>query len=291
MAMFLFWPAGCSEQSSGKQPPIEDPIVVSPDSYEELQKLFDSINYSLENLEKGVPRLVLTQLPEDMKRLSVIPEKKRIFVLSLLPMVLMANEEIDYKRSRLNTLMDRHQRGSLLTQADREWLKSLTREYGLTGNPMEQPGLRKRLLKRVDTIPPALVLAQAANESGWGTSRFAQDANNLFGEWTFIEGAGLVPKNRPEGARYEVRKFDNLYQSVDSYMNNLNTHRAYRPLRSIREKIRDKGRAPDGLSLARGLEKYSSRRTAYVEDIQQMIRQNNLKKLSSVYLKDLKNVP
>ncbi len=100
-----------------------------------------------------------------------------------------------------------------------------------------------------------------------------------------------MPKNRPAGAKYEVRKFDNLYQSLISYMRNLNTHRAYRPLRAIRAAMRDKGRQPDGMSLAEGLEKYSSRKTAYVRDIQQMIRQNRLKKLSSAYLKDLGNVP
>lgn len=291
VALCLLCLAGCTEQSPGSQQIIGDPIIVSPDSYRDLQELYDSIDYRLGNIDQGVPRLVLTRLPDDLENLDAITEKKRIFLLSFLPMVLMANEEIAYKRSRLKSIFSRHQKGSLLTPSDRQWLESLTREYRLSGDPLEQPNLKNRLLRRVDTIPPSLVLAQAANESGWGTSRFARVANNIFGEWTFIPGTGIVPENRPEGAEYEVRKFDTLYQSLTSYMRNLNTHRAYRPLRNIRAEMRDNGRDPDGASLARGLEKYSTRRTAYVEEIQQMIRQNNLTRLSSVYLKELKNVP
>lgn len=287
----LLWAAGGCERSSNGHPLVGEPIIVSPDSYRDLQELFDSIGYDFGSLDQGVPRIILTRLPDDMNQLDNITEKKRIFFLSLLPMVLMANDEIAYKRSRLKSIVESHEKGAFVTESDREWVKSLARDYRLNGDPLEEPELKNRLLRRVDIIPPSLVLAQAANESGWGTSRFALAANNIFGEWTFIPGTGLVPKDRPEGAKYEVRKFDTLYQSLNSYIRNLNTHQAYRPLRSIRAKMRENDRTPDGVALARGLEKYSSRSGAYVNDIQQMIRQNNLTKLSRVYLDGMDSAP
>jgi len=284
LGVTLLWAAGGCEQRSSSHPLVGEPIIVSPDSHRDLQELFDSLDYDFGSIDHGVPHIILTQLPDDMDQLDDIKEKKRIFFLSLLPMVLMANEEIAYKRSRLKSIIESHERGALVTESDREWAENLASDYRLSGDPLEQPELKIRLLRRVDIIPPSLVLAQAANESGWGTSRFAQAANNIFGEWTFIPGTGLVPRDRPEGAKYEVRKFDTLYQSLNSYMRNLNTHRAYRPLRSIRAGMRENGRTPSGVALARGLEKYSSRSEAYVNDIQQMIRQNDLTKLSRVYL-------
>ncbi|MFO7982373.1 MAG: glucosaminidase domain-containing protein [Desulfuromonadales bacterium] len=280
----LLGAAGCCEQTSNSHPLVGEPIIVSPDSYRDLQELFDSIGYDFGSIDQGVPRIIMTRLPDDMDQIDNITRKKRIFFLSLLPMVLMANEEIAYKRSRLKTIMESHETGALVTESEREWVRSLARDYRLGGDPLEQPELKNRLLRRVDIIPASLVLAQAANESGWGTSRFALAANNIFGEWTFIPGTGLVPKDRPEGAEYEVRTFDTLYQSLNSYIRNLNTHPAYRPLRSIRAQMRENGQAPNGVALARGLEKYSSRSDAYVNEIQQMIRQNDLINLSRVYL-------
>ncbi|NIQ98168.1 MAG: hypothetical protein GWN87_31475, partial [Desulfuromonadales bacterium] len=126
LALTLLGLWGCSEQSAGSRVRIDAPIIVSPDSYRELQTLFDSINYTLGNLDRGVPRLVLTQLPEDMEHLNVISEKKKIFFLSLLPMVLIANEEIAQQRSRLLAIFEQHRQGEALSEADRQWLQKLT---------------------------------------------------------------------------------------------------------------------------------------------------------------------
>jgi Bax protein len=130
------------------------------------------------------------------------------------------------------------------------------------------------LLKRVDVVPMRLALAQAAKESGWGRSRFARQGNNLFGQWCFSEGCGLVPKNRPDGDTHEVQAFDSVNHAVRSYLKNINTHRAYRALRGMRARARAAGRAPRAADLARTMTSYSERGEAYVRDILAMIRAN-----------------
>jgi Bax protein len=140
-------------------------------------------------------------------------------------------------------------------------------------------------MRRVDTIPPSLVLAQAANESAWGSSRFAREGNNLFGEWTYKPGTGIIPAGRPAGATYEVRKFSSIYESIRSYMSNLNRNGAYRKLREIREILRDSNQPVTGMSLAQGLAKYSQRGNAYIVEIQAMIRQNKLMRANDASLR------
>ncbi len=141
------------------------------------------------------------------------------------------------------------------------------------------------MLSRVDTIPEDLALAQAANESAWGTSRFSLVANNLFGQWTFIPGQGIIPKDRPEGETYEVRKFSTVYDSVRSYLLNLNTHQAYKQLRQLRTASRVNGQNPKGLKLAEGLLRYSTRGEDYVKELQAMIRFNQLSRFTTAKLR------
>jgi len=130
------------------------------------------------------------------------------------------------------------------------------------------------LLARVDVIPPKLALIQAAKESGWGTSRFARSANNLFGEWCFSEGCGVVPASRSEGRRHEVESFDSVQDAIASYVRNLNSHPSYAPLRERRAALRAAGEAPTALALADGLGRYSERGEAYVQEVKSMIRHN-----------------
>jgi Bax protein len=130
------------------------------------------------------------------------------------------------------------------------------------------------MIKRVDGIPPALVVVQAANESSWGTSRFAKEGNNFFGQWCYVQGCGIVPNMRSSNAAHEVAKFDNVDDSIRSYINNLNTQVSYAQLRDIRASLRQKGQKITGYELAQGLIKYSTRREAYVAEIQEMILQN-----------------
>src|SRR5690606_11880502 len=138
------------------------------------------------------------------------------------------------------------------------------------------------LLRRVDVLPSSLVLAQAANESAWGTSRFAVEGNNYFGQWCFTEGCGLVPDRRLSEASHEVKAFTSAGESVEAYFMNINTFGAYQGLRLMREELRRSGQIIDGLTLAEGLESYSERGEEYIEELQSMIQFNELLERDSV---------
>ncbi|ALC16810.1 putative FlgJ-like protein [Desulfuromonas soudanensis] len=263
-----------------------NPPVLSPASHEDLSALFSLHDYGWNTLNNGVPPFILNTLPTDLDRVPEISKKKSIFFLSILPMVLMINEEISQERATLLAIFDRLEGGESLSPEDRKVAVELAKKYRIEKNPLTSARTREALLKRVDIIPPSMVLAQAANESAYGTSRFALMANNLFGEWTFIPGTGLVPMNRPEGESYEVRRFRTVYDSVQSYIANLNTHWAYKSLRNKRAKMRREGVPLRGVDLAEGLLLYSTRGEAYVEDIQSIIRKNRLSRLSAAALRN-----
>lgn len=142
----------------------------------------------------------------------------------------------------------------------------------------------KELMRRVDVIPTSLVLAQAANESGWGTSRFAREGNNIFGQWCFDEGCGLVPNARGEDASHEVRAFASVDAAVRAYFRNLNTHPSYEDLRTLRASMRMQGLPLNSMVLARGLTRYSERGMDYVEELQDMIRINDLRERDRTFL-------
>ena len=257
----------------------------TPETARSLETIYRDLDYSWRTVEEGIPPFVLEQFPADLDDGLSVQEKKRTFFLGLLPMVLLANQEIAREREELRIILDRFEAENHLDKSDRRRLQALTERYRLRGNPLRDHRVRARLLQRVDTLPPALVLAQAANESAWGTSRFARQGNNLFGQWTFKPGTGIVPLDRPDGATYEVRKFSSLYESMRSYMNNLNTHGAYRELRQIRADLRQRGEPVTGRSLAPGLKRYSSREEAYVNEILAMIRQNRLQRFNQATLR------
>ena len=149
---------------------------------------------------------------------------------------------------------------------------------------MSQYELTKELIRRVDVIPTSLVLAQAANESAWGTSRFAREGNNIFGQWCFDEGCGLVPNRRGEDASHEVRAFASVEAAVRAYFRNLNTHPSYEDLRTLRASMRMQGLPLNSMVLARGLTRYSERGMDYVLELQDMIRINELRERDRVFL-------
>lgn len=260
-------------------------LSVKPKNTLHLKNVFKDAGYSWGNLNEGVPPIIIRSLPKDLHLLPTVTERKQIFFLTLLPMVLLANEQIEQQRRELESIILKHDSGKTLSNEQRARLSFFASEYDLKGDPLNDKNIRRRLLERIDIIPPSLALAQAANESAWGTSRFSQQANNLFGEWTFEQGAGLVPRNRPAGSRHEIKRFDNLYKAITSYTRNLNTHRAYRDFRKERFRIRSSGHPLRGIDLAQGLIRYSERREAYVREIKRIIRQNNLSALVSVRLR------
>ena len=170
----------------------------------------------------------------------------------------------------------------VLESKERRWLDRLAARYELEQGDWQQAETWQRLLKRVDVVPPALALAQGANESGWGRSRFAREGHNYFGQWCFSPGCGIVPKARAEAARHEVARFASPAASVRAYLHNINTHAAYRRLRELRAQIRDRKTLLTGERLATGLGDYSARGMAYVEEIRRMIRQNRLTRFDAV---------
>jgi len=263
---------------------FEEIPSIRPETTKGLQAFFQTLDYDWAELDRGVPLLILENIPYDIDQITSIKAKKSAFFMGLLPMVLLANQEIKKERGDVQRILSRHRSGQL-QDGDLERLDKILKRYGLRGHPLTDHRTRSRLLRRVDTIPPSLVLAQAANESAWGSSRFARLGNNLFGEWTYKPGTGIIPAGRPAEATYEVRRFSSLYQSIRSYMNNLNRNGAYRKLREIRQILRDSNQPVTGLSLAQGLAKYSQRGNAYIIEIQTMIRQNRLMRVNSASLR------
>jgi len=217
-----------------------------------------------------LPAWASARLP-DFSAYTDITEKKAAFFTFLYPRVALANTRILLERNYLLQLEQR----SILSAPDKAWLDRQARRFrveAVSGSPQQIQELKKRL----DMIPPSLILAQAANESAWGTSRFAVLGNNLFGQWCFSKGCGLVPLNRSAGASHEVARFTSPYHSILAYIENLNRHPGYRALRDIREQNRQTGKPLSGLALAGGLLSYSERGEAYVEEIRAMIHYNNL---------------
>jgi Bax protein len=261
--------------------------TITPETTAGLQAFFKALDYNWMQFENGAPPFILGRIPADIDSTVSTVSKKHTFFMGLLPMILLANQEIKEEREELLQILKRH-KARITTANDRERLEEISKRYGLRGHPLVDHRARSRLLQRVDTIPPALVLAQAANESSWGTSRFAQLGNNLFGEWTFKPGTGIVPAGRPPGKTYEVRKFSSIYESIRSYMNNLNRHGAYRKLREIRKELRKSGQPVAGTALAEGLLKYSQRGEEYIREIQAMIRQNKLARADTAFLRQPK---
>lgn len=198
-----------------------------------------------------------------------VKEKKRAFFAYLQPLVEQVNAEVEQQRDYIQNL-----ESVPTTETEKQRFNKILKRYSLR-NDVPFSELKTKILRRVDTLPVALVLMQAANESAWGTSRFALQANNLFGQWCFKKGCGVVPSGRPAGETYEVRMFNHPIESIRSYFNNLNTGHAYVMLRDVREQIRAEQEELDPQVLATGLLKYSIRREAYVEEIQTMIRVNN----------------
>lgn len=224
----------------------------------------------------SVPRVAIDPLPADFDWPEDIQRMKDKFFQVLMPLALAENKRVLNHRTELELILADLRAGDLPPEAP-HWkeLAVLADRYQVEGE-LDDPALHRELLMRVDIIPVALVLAQAANESGWGSSRFAREANNLFGVWTYHEDAGIVPENRPDGENHLVRRYDSLRASVRSHIFNLNIGHAYDEMREMRMAMRQRGDPLDALVLAGGLERYSIRGQEYIDEIRQIIRVNDL---------------
>ena len=206
-----------------------------------------------------------------------IGARKARFVNRLLPAIRLANQQVAEQRERILKLRQKS-RERPLSASEKSWLKKQAKRYRLEDNGFSDPLTTEAgfaaLLRHVDKIPADLALAQAALESGWGTSRFAREANNYFGQWCYTPGCGLVPARRSEDARHEVRRFSSVEKSVISYMHNLNSHPRYANLRRARAALRQSDKPITGNTLAAGLLGYAETGSAYVAQIRQMILAN-----------------
>ena len=221
-----------------------------------------------------LPERPVTQPLPDFSTIEQVSERKRSFFGFLGPIVQAENHRVARQRERLLELIEALRAGSEPGWLDRRWLADLAEEYELEElDPTSESGLAELRL-RVDIVPVPLAMVQAATESAWGRSRFARQGNNLFGQWCYQEGCGLVPAQRPAGASHEVAVFSSPRRSVRRYINNLNTHSAYAPLREIRAQRRAEEQPITAMSLTPGLIRYSERRQDYVDEVRAVIRQN-----------------
>jgi Bax protein len=250
------------------------PKVVNADSAPELARLFDELGYQWPPRElASVPAVTLKALPHDFDSLPT-EERKSLFLRSLLPIVLLENRRLQERRALASLLLSKEQLPAK-NSATYIWLNNVAREMRVRGD-LTAPETRQRLLRRLDEIPPVLALAQAAIESGWGTSRFAREGNSLFGQWTFQSDNGLEPSQRDDDANHFVQAFPNLQASVRAYMRNLNTSRAYREFRDSRAAMRAAGKDLSAEELASHLRRYSQRGMDYVRELQRIINSRSL---------------
>ena len=261
-------------------------------SYQDGLALFEKLNYTPKAWQEGVravPRVYLTNVPARWRggssQKTSILQKKQIFFRVLAPLVLHSNEVIAADRERLLKLAAQANR----SESDRAWLAELAKRYRLASpeHGVEIPDFRKameELKRRVDIVPASLALAQAAEESGWGTSRFADLGNAVFGQWTW-GGKGIVPERQRAGmGDYKVAAYDTLLESVQGYMLNINTNGSYRELRERRAAMRASGEPLSGWKLAETLTRYSERGDAYVKSLHGLMKTNRLEPTDQAYL-------
>ncbi len=211
----------------------------------------------------------------DFSAYTNVVEKKKAFFGYLLPEIRRQNTLVLKERKMVLAMYDLISDNADLNAAQLEVLEHLLQKYKLDDKAhMSKEYLLSRLIKRADVIPEELILIQAANESGWGTSRFARQGYNFFGLWCFKQGCGFVPNRRAEGSNHEVAKFKNLSHAVMTYVRNLNRLFAYHELREIRVKLRRNGKLISARELAKGLSRYSERGQEYIDELQAMLKVN-----------------
>jgi len=252
---------------------IEDPEFTQQHSNtvslnaETALNLFEDLGYDLKGIRAGqkVKPIYLTKLPRDIKTLGNTQQKRELFIKILLPLILDENEKITQDRKKLFKILSKN----FNTAGERVWLKRRFKEY-----KVEDQDLSK-LKMRMDIIPVSIAIAQAANESGWGTSRFALEGNALFGQWTWSK-KGISPKNKDPNKSHKILQFQILKASVRAYKNNLNTHNAYQEFREVRAQLRQEDKQITGLDLTKYLKSYASIGEKYVVILEDIIEKNSL---------------
>jgi len=234
---------------------------------ETTSNLFDDLGYDLQGVRAGqkVKPIYLTKLPKDLNTLGDTKKKRELFIKIVLPLILNANKQITEDRKKLFKILGKN----FNTVGERVWLKRRFKQYKIDDQDLA------KLKMRMDIIPVSIALAQAANESGWGTSRFALEGNALFGQWTWSK-KGITPKNQDPDQNHKVLQFQILKASVTAYKNNLNTHNAYQEFREVRAQLRQENKKIIGLDLTKYIKNYAAIGEKYVEIIESIIQKNSL---------------
>ena len=262
----------------------KDPEIVSEFTLPNLNlktetvlSLFKDVQYDLRTVrnEKKVKPIYFTQFPKDLDEIKSVKLKKETFIKIVLPLVVAENQKIILDRITLDKVLPRKGK----SEKEKLWLRQKYKEYKVANNDISE------LKRRMDIIPISIALAQAAKESGWGTSRFALEGNAIFGQWTW-SGRGIAPLNRDDKKNHKILRFPILRASVKAYKNNLNTHKGYKDFRAKRSKLRSKNKKIAGLSLIHTLENYAQTGKEYTKILEQIIEENSLTDFENVLLTD-----
>jgi uncharacterized FlgJ-related protein len=267
------------------------------DSPEQVEELAQKLNYTPEAWQAGireVPRLYITTVPSRWRDKTAddmpVVDKKRAFFRLVGPLVLHANELIQADRQQLEKTIKALRAGETISPREEKFMRDIAVAYKVTevegGADITDQALQDELIRRVDTLPPSLVLAQGAEESGWGTSRFAVEGNALFGMWTWGDEGIRPEQQRAEHGDHKIASHETPMHSVIAYMQNLNTNRNYEALRARRAELRSAGTKVTGWELAKTLIKYSERGQAYVDSLHGLMKTNELMATDDAYLSD-----
>jgi uncharacterized FlgJ-related protein len=266
-------------------------------SYKDILELFEKLKYTPESWQAGIREVPRVYLPiigdkwgSTRSKEVTVENKKRLFFRVLAPLVLRANELIMIDRDRLQNIKSSFSQNTSIPENDQAWIKKISLVYKVNlDDGQVTTSILDELWEKVDIVPVSLALAQAAEESGWGTSRFAAQGNAVYGQWTWGENAIKPEQQRKELGNYGIASFETLQQSVSAYMLNLNTHNAYSSLRGKRAELRKNSEDISGYILAGQLTKYSERGEDYVKGLRSLMDINRLAPADDAYLS--KNPP
>ena len=232
-----------------------------------LKQLFEETKYNLNDVRKNkiVKPVSINLLPNEIKNIESSKKRKQLFIQIVLPLILEENERIKLDRKRLFVVLNKNNN----TESERKWLKNKFKQYGVVNRDLAT------LKTRLDEIPVSLTIAQAAKETGWGTSRFALEGNALFGQWTWNDD-GIKPAGVDDKAKHKIMRFNVLQASIRAYQRNLNTHSSYKEFREARAIQRDNESKLNSLELVNYLDKYAETGKEYTKILKIIIQQNSL---------------
>ena len=247
---------------------------------DEMLEIFKKYEFSVDSFlnDESANLIIFSSLPDDFMEIKSVNERKKLFINTLLPIIYSENLKILEDRKKILDWWNESQGENFSRDFWPSWLFELSEKYETSDSNLGN------LLMKVDVIPISMALAQAAIESGWGTSRYLREGNAIYGQYTFEKDKGIRPERRESNEKFFIKKFSNLSESTRSYFKNINTHRAYVDFREERKKLRMNGVKLSGVKLVKFLTSYSERRDEYVKDVENIIQSNNFMKFDNSYL-------